>query len=57
VAHRLDSLWVRDAKNQPKHAGPILEAFKRADIVLTPQEGKEAVHDKETVVIAVGSHP
>ncbi len=50
-------LWIRDLKNQPKHGGPILEAFKRAGIIFIPEERPDAVRDTETVVIAIGNHP
>lgn len=50
-------IWIKNSKNQPKHAGPIFEAFKRAGIRLNPEEKPDAVYDTDTVEIAVGSHP
>jgi hypothetical protein len=50
-------IWIKEAKNQPKHAGPIFEAFKRAGIILKGEEKPDALPDLETVEIVVGSHP
>jgi hypothetical protein len=50
-------IWIRDFKNQPKHAGPIFDAFRRVEIALAPEERPDAVQDTETVMIVVGSHP
>ena len=49
-------LQIKDSKNQPRHAGPILEAFKRAGISFTAEEEAE-IADINTVVIAISSHP
>ena len=50
-------IWIKDAKNQPKHAGPIFEAFKRIGIILKGEEKPDSLPDLETVEIVVGSHP
>jgi hypothetical protein len=50
-------IWIRDFKNQPRHAGPIFEAFRRVEIALAAEERPDAVQDTETVIIVVGSHP
>lgn len=52
-------IWIKDIKNQPKHAGPICEAFKQVGIFLIGEEhaADAQVPDYETVVIAVSSHP
>jgi hypothetical protein len=49
-------IQIKDLKSQPGHAGPILEAFKRAGILLTAEE-KTEIPDINTVVIAISSHP
>jgi hypothetical protein len=49
-------LQIKDSKNQPRHAGPILEVFKRAGISFTAEEETE-IADINTVVIAISSHP
>jgi hypothetical protein len=50
-------LWIKDMKKQPKHGGPIFEAFKRAGIILVGEEKPDVVQDTDTVEIVVGSHP
>ena len=50
-------IWIKDMKKQPKHGGPIFEAFKRAGIVLVGEEKPDVVHDDNTVEIVVGTHP
>jgi hypothetical protein len=53
-------IWLKDNDNQPRHAGPIYEAFKRAGIIFTGEEHKEAgsgIPDAAAVVIVISSHP
>ena len=50
-------IWIKDAKKQPKHAGPIFEAFKRVGIFFTGEEhsADAEVPDLDTVVIAIST--